>query len=83
MLRSLFLWLSERRSIFTFAKRNGFARKVASRFVAGETIDNAIEAARTLNQKGISASLDLLGESVTSSEETDASREEVIQTLDA
>lgn len=83
MLRSLFLWLSERRSIFTFAKRNGFARKVASRFVAGETIDNAIEAARTLNQKGISASLDLLGESVTSSEETCASREEVIQTLDA
>ncbi len=83
MLRSLFLWLSEQRSIFSFVKRNGLARRAASRFVAGETIDSAIEAARNLNRNGISASLDLLGESVASRNETYASRDEVIQTLDA
>ena len=82
MLRSLFLWLSDQRQIFSFVKRNGFARKIASRFVAGETVDSAIEAARILNTKGITASLDLLGESVNSSEEAHAARDEVIRTLD-
>jgi len=83
MLRSLFLWLSERRSIFRFLKRNTFARRAASRFVAGETIETAIRAARALNDRGITASLDLLGESVESSAETLTSRDEVVQTLDA
>jgi proline dehydrogenase len=83
MLRSLFLWLSERRSVFDFVKRNGMARKTASRFVAGETIDSAVAAARSLNQVGITASLDLLGESVASKEEAHTARDEVIQTLDA
>lgn len=31
MLRRLFLWLSERRSIFQFVKRNGLARRLAER----------------------------------------------------
>ena len=83
MLRSLFLWLSERRSIFRFLKRHTFARRAASRFVAGETIETAIRAARALNDRGITASLDLLGESVASSAETLTSRDEVVQTLDA
>jgi proline dehydrogenase len=83
MLRSLFLWLSQRRSIFHFLKRNALARKAASRFVAGETIETAIEAARALNDRGITASLDLLGESVGSSDEAVASRDEVVQILGA
>jgi proline dehydrogenase len=82
MLRSLFLWLSDQRQIFSFVKSNGFARKIASRFVAGETVDSAIEAARILNQTGITASLDLLGESVNTSEEAYVARDEVIRTLD-
>jgi proline dehydrogenase len=82
MLRSLFLWLSERGSIFNFVKRNGIARRIASRFVAGETIERAIGATRLLNERGIAASLDLLGESVSTREETYAARDEVIQTLD-
>jgi len=82
MLRSLFLWLSDQRQIFSFVKRNGFARKIASRFVAGETVDSAIKAARVLNQTGITASLDLLGESVNTSEEAYVARDEVVRTLD-
>lgn len=38
----------------------------AKRFVAGETADQAIEAVRSLNQDGIRATLDLLGENVES-----------------
>jgi proline dehydrogenase len=82
MLRGLFLWLSDQRRIFSFVKRNGLARRIASRFVAGETVDSAIEAARLLNEKGITASLDLLGESVSSREETYAARDEVVSTLE-
>ena len=81
MLRSLFLWLSEQRRIFDFVKSNGMARKAASRFVAGETVDSAVEAARLLNEKEITASLDLLGESVNSTEQTFVSRDEVMHIL--
>ena len=42
---------------------------MASRFVAGETIDEAMTAVRALNARGITASLDLLGESVHREEE--------------
>lgn len=59
------------------------ARRVASRFVAGETLDSAIEAARAMNAKGITVSLDLLGESVASPEETHKARDEIIRTVEA
>lgn len=69
MLRAAFLWLSEQSSIFRFVRKNRLARKMASRFVAGETIDEAIAALRELNKSNLSASLDLLGESVLHAEE--------------
>jgi proline dehydrogenase len=69
MLRSAFLWLSNRRGVFNFVKRNGLARRFASRFVAGETLDAAIQAAEELNRRDITVSLDLLGESVKSRDE--------------
>lgn len=83
MLRQTILWLSERDGIFSFVKNNRIARRVASRFVAGETLASAIEAAQTLNGGGITVSLDLLGESVESREESGAARDEVIRTVDA
>jgi len=43
VLRSTFLWLSENPGIFRFVKRNRLARRIALRFVAGETLDAAIE----------------------------------------
>jgi proline dehydrogenase len=78
MLRSAFLWLSEQRQVFEFLKKNSLARKSASRFVAGETAETAIQAARSLNKRKISVSLDLLGESVGSPTEAHAARDEVI-----
>lgn len=82
MLRSTFLWLSERRGVFDFVKRNGLARRVATRFVAGETLESAIDVGRTLNARNITVSLDLLGESVSSAEETRLARDAIVRTLD-
>ena len=64
MLRATLLFLSERQGINTFVRRNPLARRGASRFVAGETLDEAVTAVRALNRRDITASLDLLGESV-------------------
>jgi proline dehydrogenase len=69
MLRAVFLWLSEQPRIFEFVRKNRLARKLASRFVAGETIDDAMATVRDLNTSNLSASLDLLGESVLHAEE--------------
>jgi proline dehydrogenase len=80
-MRKALLWLSERQRIFNFIKRNGLARRFASRFVAGETVETAIEAVREINKKDISASLDLLGESVTRESEAAAARDEYLRML--
>jgi proline dehydrogenase len=82
MLRSTFLWLSKQRRIFEFVKHNGLARKFASRFVAGETLDQAINVVQELNRREITASLDQLGESVTSREEASRSCDAAIAILD-
>jgi proline dehydrogenase len=81
-MRQSLLWLSEQRRIFDFVRRNRLARKFASRFVAGETIDQAVAAAGELAQRGITASLDLLGESVTVEAEAVAARDQYLQMLD-
>jgi proline dehydrogenase len=80
-MRKALLWLSERQKAFNFIKRNGLARRFASRFVAGETIDTAIEAVREINRKQMTASLDLLGESVTRESEASAARDEYLRML--
>lgn len=82
MMRSGLLWLSERQGVFNFVKRNGIARRFASRFVAGESLDSAIRVARRLNDRGIGVSLDLLGESVSDRVEAAAARDQVIEILD-
>jgi proline dehydrogenase len=81
-MRQGLLWLSEQRKIFNFVRRNGVARKFASRFVAGETIDEAVSAARDLACRGITTSLDLLGESVSVESEAVAARDQYLRMLD-
>lgn len=82
IMRQGLLWLSERQGIFNFVRRNGLARKFASRFVAGETIDTGVQAAVDLATRGITSSLDLLGESVTAESEAVAARDQYLQMLD-
>ncbi len=82
MLRASLLWLSERQSLAQFIRRNKLAKKLASRFVAGETPEEGVAAVRELNRNGITASLDLLGESVTKREEAEQARDTYLETLD-
>ena len=82
MIRAGLLWLSEQPRLFRFLRGNGLARRFASRFVAGETIEAAVAAVQQLNAAGISATLDLLGESVTSAGEARAARDTYLKTFD-
>jgi proline dehydrogenase len=81
-MRQSLLWLSEQRRIFNFVRKNRVARKFASRFVAGETIEEAVKAAQELAGRGITASLDFLGESVTMESEAVAARDQYLEMLD-
>lgn len=82
MLRSTLLYLSNQPRVFRFVRNNGLAKKFASRFVAGETLDDALAAVRALNAKGITVSLDLLGESVTNEREARAASAAYLNILD-
>ena len=82
MLRASLLWLSEQPRISRFVRRNRLAGRFAARFVAGETVDSALAALRDLNAANISATLDLLGESVGRPEEARVARDTYLQLLD-
>jgi proline dehydrogenase len=82
MLRNALLYLSSQPTVFKFVRNNRIAKKFARRFVAGETAEEAIAAVRELNARGITASLDLLGESVHNEAEARASGRDYIRLLD-
>ena len=82
MLRSALLYLSNQQRVFRFVRNNALAKRFANRFVAGETLPEALTAIRALNSRGIRASLDLLGESVTNEREARAARDAYMQILD-
>ena len=82
MLRQAFLYLSNQQKIFRFVRNNRYAKRLAQRFVAGETLEEAIRAVDPLNKKGITTSLDLLGESVHTEREAQAATREILTMLD-
>ena len=82
MLRAGLLWLSERPRVFRFVRANGFAQKLAARFVAGETIETAVRAVSELNALGARATLDVLGELATDAREASAARDAYLAALD-
>jgi proline dehydrogenase len=82
MLRAGLLYLSEQPSVFKFVRSNPLAKRFASRFVAGETLDTAVQAVRELNARKITASLDLLGESVNSTAEAQQAADTAISMLE-
>jgi len=81
-VRALLLFLSRRRSLRRWMETSALARRLAARFVAGDTLADALEAGRRINREGISLTLDHLGENVTSLEEAEASRDVYLQTLE-
>src|SRR3954471_12255245 len=82
MLRNALLYLSSQPTVFKFVRNNGVAKSMANRFVAGETLDTALAAVTRLNARGITASLDLLGESVHNEAEARAAGDSYLKMLD-
>jgi proline dehydrogenase len=82
MFRSALLYLSSQKQVFHFVRNNALAKSFANRFVAGETLDSALSAVEKLNRQNITASLDLLGESVTNDSEARAAGRSYIAMLD-
>jgi proline dehydrogenase len=82
VLRALFLSLSESRSLRAWAERSSLGQRLSSRFVAGTQPEDVLAVARGVNQAGMSASIDNLGESVTNIEEARASAALYHQLLD-
>src|SRR6267142_2264944 len=79
--RSALIYLSRQEGLKDFAARFRPFKKLTTRFVAGETIDEAIAAIRELNAEGCSASFDNLNESVANSSEAEAEVKEYLQIL--
>jgi len=69
VLRQILVRLSQQPQLRDIATHNGLARGMAERFVAGETLEKAIAVVRDVNARTMSATLDHLGENVTSKQE--------------
>ena len=82
MLRGTLLYLSEQPTLKRLLSGR-MARPLVRRFVAGETLNDAMDAVRRLNDAGLTASLDYLGESVTRAEEAGTAALQYITSLHA
>ena len=81
LTRSALIYLSRQEGLKDFAARFSLFRKLTTRFIAGESIDEAVAAIREVNTHGCSASFDHLNESVSSVEETEAEVREYLDVL--
>ncbi len=82
MLRTVLLRLAGNPKAASWVTMNSAARRFAKRFVAGETLTDAVEAARQLNAAGRMVSLDYLGESVHTRAEALAAADTAIEIFD-
>ena len=69
MFRAFFIALSESRMLRNVAERSAIGRRLSSRFVAGMSVEDALAATVATNAKGMSVSVDNLGENVHNLEE--------------
>jgi len=83
MLHSFFIYLSAAAWAQNLVTNWSFARRSASRFIAGTRLEDALRVVRELNEKGISATLDHLGEHTSAPEEAQQATDDIFATLDA
>ena len=83
--KAFFHLLAQSKTLKTLASRYGMRRPTsfARRFIAGEHVAEAIEAARALESRGLQHTLDLLGESVTNLDEADAATRQYLAVVEA
>ena len=82
MIRGTLLALSRQQWLRRWVETSALSKKVTARFVAGETLRQELEVCRKLESENIYATLDHLGENVTSLEEAEASRGSYLEALD-
>jgi proline dehydrogenase len=82
--KAFFHLLARSRSLQKVASRYGMTSPTsfARRFIAGETVEEAVEVARRLEGRGLTQTLDYLGESVGTSAEADAVTRDYLVILD-
>ena len=81
LTRSALIYLSRQEGLKDFAARFKLFKKLTTRFVAGETIDEATAFIREMNTDGCSASFDHLNESVANPAEAEQEVAEYLQIL--
>jgi proline dehydrogenase len=81
VLRGPVLWLTERPRFRRLAAESSLGRRVALRFVAGESLVEAVDAARSLDRRGVATMLDYLGENVTSAEQASVAADQYVLAL--
>jgi proline dehydrogenase len=81
LTRNALLYLSRREGLKDFATRFRLFKKMTTRFVAGEDIEEAIATIREINEKGATASFDHLNESVANASETEDEVREYLRIL--
>lgn len=81
-MRNCFLFLSKNKTITKLAKKYGL-RLGASRFVAGESVDQAVQIIKNMNKKGLVVTVDYLGEFVNSENEALNMTNQTIKTIEA
>src|SRR6202030_1074663 len=79
MVRATLLKLSENKSFARWVTSNQTTRKMSHRFVAGETLEEAIAAARLCNNQGMLVSLDYLGENVATTADAQRARDAYLE----
>jgi proline dehydrogenase len=82
-LRSVFITLSQNKTLRSFSEQSVIGHKLSGRFVAGMTVEEAVAACQRVNHEGIAVSLDSLGESVIDEAHARNSAEIYHQLLDA
>lgn len=82
MLKDALLYLAQNQQLRDFVVHNKATRGVSRRFVAGEQLDEAVQATKTLNARGIQVALDLLGENVSLADEARAATQDYINALE-
>lgn len=83
VLRDIFLAFSTNAWVHKAVVAFPLSRRVTRRFVAGETLDEAIQVVRKLNQQNLRVTLDVLGESVKQESEARAAKDEYLRALEA
>jgi proline dehydrogenase len=82
-VRRFLLFLSRQKHLRRWMETSPLAQRLSTRFVAGETLEEALAVGRKLNQEGLTITLDHLGESVTTLAEAAEARDVYLHTLDA